>query len=230
MHFLNVLPLSSYFPTLLGGALETLWLTLLVYVLVVVAATMLAVARHYRRVLPTYILATIFVEVTRNVPALAVLYLVYFGLPQFGIPLSQLTAGVVVLTAMVAGYLGEALRGALAAIPGGHWDAAEALGLHPAQTLIRVALPQMYLNAWPSLVNYLMIVLFGTSILSVIDIHELANVATTINDASFEPFPTYIYTLILYFALSSLLQLVAGRLHHYLDPAARAGRSRRWAS
>lgn len=209
--------MSRYLEQFLLGALQTLWLTLLIFALVVALSTLVAIARHFRRSRVTYAIATVYVEALRNVPALVVLYLVYFGLPQFGILLENTLAGVLVLTIVIAAYLGEALRGALDSIPAGQWEAADSLALTRAQTLRRVMLPQVFRAAWPSVINHLMIVLFATSLLSVIDVRELASAAAWINSKSFRPFETYIITILIYLALATILQLLgwqARRLLH----------------
>lgn len=230
MNFFSNLPLSSYFPTLLHAAGVTLGLTVVTYALALVLATATALGRFYRTSPVSYTLSTIYVEGTRNVPSLVLLYLVYFGAPQFGIRLSNYVAGVLVLTWTIAAYLGEALRGALEAIPKGQWEASSALALSWWQTVRRIALPQMYRDSWPSLVNYLMLVLFGTSLLSTINVPELTQVAGQINSESFQPFQTYAYVFVLYYVISSALQFLSGRFRLVVDPRSRQRRRRRWAS
>lgn len=227
MNFFDDLPLSSYFPDFLHGAEVTLVLTMVSYVLAVVAGCATALARYHRQNKLVYIPATIFVEGTRNVPSLVLLYLVYFGLPQFGIQLSSTFAGVLVLVWTTAPYLGEALRGGLEAIPQGHWEASRALGLTGWQTARRVALPQMVTNSWPLLVSYWMLTLFGTTLLSVIDVGELTQVASQVNSETFRSFEVYTYLFIIYYAMSTAAQFIFTRVHPLVDRERRALRKGR---
>lgn len=222
MSFFDNLPLSSYFPDFLHGAEVTLALTMVAYVMAVVVGSATALARYHRQNKLVYIPATIFVEGTRNVPTLVLLYLVYFGLPQFGIHPGSTVAGVLVLVWTTAPYLGEALRGGLEAIPQGHWEASRALGLTSWQTARRVALPQMVTNSWPLLVNYWMLTLFGTTLLSVISVSELTQVASQVNSETFRPFAVYTYLFIIYYAMSTIAQFIASRIHPFVDRERRA--------
>jgi ABC-type amino acid transport system permease subunit len=131
---------------------------------------------------------------------------------------------------MIAGYFAEAIRGGLEAIPQGQWDACHALGMRETQILWKVVIPQTLLNSWPSLVNYLMIVLYGTALLSTLDLHEITDVAAQVNTATYRPYDVYLYALLLYYAISSLLRLLAGRLRRVIDPGRRALKGRKWAS
>lgn len=217
MSIFEDLPLSSYFSDFLHGAEVTLALTMVSYVLAVIFGSATALARYHRHNKLVYIPATLFVEGTRNVPTLVLLYLVYFGLPQFGIHPSSLVAGIFVLVWTTAPYLGEALRGGLEAIPQGHWEASRALGLTGWQTARKVALPQMVNNSWPLLVNYWMLTLFGTTLLSVISVNELTAVASQVNSETFRPFAVYSYLFIIYYAMSTVAQLIASRIHPFVD-------------
>jgi len=228
---LHSLPLTQYMPMFLRAAWTTLWLTFAVYASVFVVGTAVAIARFNRAKKLFFIPTSVYVEVIRNVPALVVLYLVYFGMPQFGLLLDNYDAGILVLTIVIAAYLGESLRGFLEEIPVGQWEASHSLGLGPTAVMFRVILPQVIRNAWPTLVNYLMIVLFATSLLSVIDVRELTNIAGFVNDETFRPVPSFLYALVLYVVISSILQLLAAGLYVIVDPQRIAARRRRkWDS
>ena len=76
-----------------------------------------------------------------------------------------------------------------------------------------------------------MIVLFATSLLSVIDVRELTNIAGFVNDETFRPVPSFLYALVLYVVISSILQLLAAGLYVIVDPQRIAARRRRkWDS
>ncbi|MCU1527867.1 MAG: amino acid transporter permease [Frondihabitans sp.] len=187
-------------------------------------ASLVALARFSPRRGLGYGVATVYVELFRNIPSLVVLYLAYFGLPEFGIRIGNYAIGIGVLVIVIGAYLGESLRGSLQSIPAGQWEAPLSLGLTRIQTLRHVILPQMYRRAWPSLTNHLMIVLFGTPLLSVIDVRELTSAAAEINSETFRPVEVYVYAIVIYLVIGVLFQFAMSRLGKILFTAPASGR------
>ena len=73
--------------------------------------------------------AAIYTELFKNIPLLAIIFLIYFGLPSQGIKLNVFTAGALSLIIFYAAYLSEIFRAAIAGVHGGQQEASEALGL-----------------------------------------------------------------------------------------------------
>ncbi len=203
---------TAYLGDLLVGAAQTVWISLLVYVLVIALGTVVALARYNRSRRIAFGIATVYVELFRNIPALVVLYLGYFGLPSFGIRIDNYVIGIAVLVIVIGAYLGESLRGALIGIPRGQWEAPQSTGFTNGQILRHIILPQMYQRAWPSLSNHLMIVLFATPLLSVIDVRELTSAAAEVNSETFRPVEVYVYAVVIYFVLGVVLQVGMAQL------------------
>ncbi len=83
-------------------------------------------------------LARIYVSIFRGTPLIAQLFMIYYGLPQFGIELDPIPSAMIGLSLNTAAYASESLRGAIAAIERGQWEAAASIGMTPWQTLRRV--------------------------------------------------------------------------------------------
>ena len=85
---------AEYLPLLVSG----LWYTILVTVLSLIAATMLGLVWALLRTSGIWWLAgptRVFVEIVRGIPILVVLFYIYFVMPELGIDLSALQAGIV---------------------------------------------------------------------------------------------------------------------------------------
>src|ERR1700744_530082 len=121
-------------PVLLTGALLTIKFALLSMVFGLAAAVVLALMGiSTRRWL--VVISRIYVSVMRGTPLLVQIFVISYGLPRLGISLDPTPAGVLALSANVAAYMSESMRGAILGIAQGQWLAAYSLGLTRAQTL-----------------------------------------------------------------------------------------------
>ncbi|MED5618294.1 amino acid ABC transporter permease [Ideonella sp. BN130291] len=148
------------------------------------------------------VLARLYVSAFRGTPLLVQVFIVYYGLPSIGIEFSPLTAGILALTLNVAAYLSESLRGAVAAVGRGQWQAGTSLGLTHLQTLRHIVAPQALRVAAPSLSNSLISLIKDTSLVSVIAVTELMLATKELISTTFQPFPLYIAAAGVYWVLS----------------------------
>ncbi len=116
----------------------------------------------------------------RAAPVLAILFVLYYGLPRLGIYLEPLTSALIGLTFSSAAYNYEFLRAGFAGIHPGQIEAAKALGLRPGQALLKVLIPQAYATAAPSLFSNAVQIVKGSSLASLVAIDELSAASTTI--------------------------------------------------
>lgn len=98
---------------------------------------------------PVRWLARIYVSIFRGTPLIAQLFMIYYGLPQFGIELDPIPSAMIGLSLNTAAYASESLRGAISSIERGQWEAAASIGMTRWQTLRRVILPQAARTALP---------------------------------------------------------------------------------
>lgn len=94
-----------------------------------------------------------YVSFIRGTPLLVQLFMIYYGLPQLGIQLDPIPSALIGFSLNMAAYLSEILRGAIAAIDRGQWEAAASIGMTGSQTLRRVILPQAARTALPPMGN-----------------------------------------------------------------------------
>src|SRR5204863_1312923 len=118
--------------------------------------------------------ATLYTEVLRNVPLLVVVFVVFFGLAQIGLRLSGFTSVLVSLVANASAYMSEVFRGGLLSIPTGQREAALAQGMRYHQLQWYVILPQVMRNVFPAYGNICVGILLGSSLASVVGVHDLS--------------------------------------------------------
>jgi len=161
--------------------------------------------------------ATIYIKVLQGTPLLLQLYLVYFGAPLLGLSANAWISAALALTLYASAFLGEIWRGCIQAIPRVQWEGAQALALGHFLQLRLVILPQALRIAIPPTVGFLVQLLKGTSLASIIGFTELTRAAQMVNNATFRPFVTYGLVTLLYFVLCWPLSLSSRRLEHWLD-------------
>jgi polar amino acid transport system permease protein len=114
-----------------------------------------------------------YVELIRGTPFLVQLFLLYYGGPFIGIALDPMPAGLLGVTVYGAAYFSEIFRAGFDAIPRGHVEAAQCLGLTRMQIIFRIEVPEMTMLVLPPAVNMTVILLKETAVLSIITVPEL---------------------------------------------------------
>lgn len=160
---------------------------------------------------------TAFIEFIRSTPLLIQIFFIFFVLPQVGITLDAMTAGVMALGIHYATYCSEVYRAGFANIPRGQWEASVALNLPTFQTFRDVIIPQAIPPVVPALGNYFVALFKDTPLLSAIAVLELMQTAKIIGSDNFrytEPI-TLVGLIFLLFSLvaAALIRLV----EHWLN-------------
>ena len=145
--------------------------------------------------------ARFYIEVFQGTPLLLQLFLAFFAPALFGMNVPAWVAAFAALTLWTAGFLAEIWRGCVEAIPKGQWEAASTLALPYVAQLRYVVLPQALRIAVAPTVGFLVQVVKGTALTSIIGFVELSKAGTIITNATFEPFTVYGCVALLYFAL-----------------------------
>lgn len=202
-------------PVLAAGAVLTVKFAVLSMIFGLLGGTLLALMgiSHTRWLVA---LARVYVSVMRGTPLLVQIFVIYYGLPSLGIALDPTPAGVLALSANVAAYLSESMRGAIVGIARDQWLAAYSLGLSRAQTLRYIVGPQALRLAVPSLSNSLISLIKDTSLVSVITVTELLRSAQEVIATTFQPLPLYLGAAAIYWVLCTLLEWVQRRFERRL--------------
>ena len=158
----------------------------------------------------------LYVEVFQSTPLLMQLFLVFFGLPFLGIDVSAWLAATVCLTLYASAYLTEIWRGCVAAIPRSQWDGSASIGLRYLAQLRLVILPQAVRIAIPPTVGFLVQLVKGTALASIVGYSEITRTAQILTNAAFQPFIIFGMAAMIYFAICFPLTLWARDLERRL--------------
>ncbi|QPC41934.1 ectoine/hydroxyectoine ABC transporter permease subunit EhuD [Kaustia mangrovi] len=126
-----------------------------------------------------------FVEFVRSTPLLIQIFFIYFVLPEFGVTLGAMTAGILALGMHYGSYCSEVYRAGLENIPRGQWEASTALNLSPYHTFRDIIIPQAIPPVVPALGNYFVALFKETPLLSAIAVLELMQTAKILGSENF---------------------------------------------
>ncbi|CFU83897.1 cystine ABC transporter permease [Yersinia pseudotuberculosis] len=203
-------------PFLLKGAWLTLQLSLGGMFLGLLLGFMLAMMRlsHFW---PFSLISRFYVSIFRGTPLIAQLFMIYYGLPQFGIELEPMPAALIGLSLNTAAYTSETLRAAISSIEKGQWEAAASIGMTRWQALYRVILPQAGRTALPPLGNSFIGLVKDTSLAATIQVPELLRQAQLITSRTMEVFTMYLAASLIYWIMATLLSALQNRLEAHVN-------------
>ena len=159
---------ANNFQFLFNGLKLTLYISFVSIILSTIFGTILAVLRNQTHG-PLKLLASIYVEVVRNIPNLLWIYVIFLIFKIKSTP-----AGIVSFTVFTTAALAEIIRGGLNGVDKGQIEAARSQGFSNWQILYHIVLPQAIRNVLPAIVSQFVTVIKDTSFLySVIALQEL---------------------------------------------------------
>lgn len=223
------LDLYGFGPALLAGTLMTIQLALCALALGLVLGLLGALAKTSPNKFLQWLGGT-YSTIVRGVPELLWVLLIYFGTVNLmrelgtllGYPeleLNAFAAGVIALGLCFGAYATEVFRGAILAIPRGHREAGQALGLSKVRIFWRIILPQMWRIALPGLGNLFMILMKDTALVSVIGLEEIMRRSQIAVSLSKEPFHFFLIAAFIYLSLTVLAMTAM----HFLEQRASRG-------
>ena len=208
---MNVIQMAI--PVLFQGFQLTVIVSLLSLIFGVVVGLLLSLVR-LTGFLPFRAFERTFIEIFRNIPFMVQLYIIYYALPNIGIRLPPLQAGVIALSLYTGAYVAIIFDMGIEAIPQGQWEAAASLRLTRWQTIQRIILPQTLPIILPTMVNQCVTTVKDSSVLSVITVGELTMEANHLMGQTFAPFSVFIVASLFYWALNVVIEFVGRRLEH----------------
>ena len=203
---------DSFWP-LMWAARNTLLISVLGIALGLVIGTLICAARlspyaALRR------FAAVWVSFLRGVPLLVQLLVFYYTLPVIGLDVPAFFAAIVTVGICASAYISEIWRGAIAALPKGHTEAAAAIGMAPVTQWMRIILPQAFSMSLPALVNELILLVKASSLVSVVGILEITRASQAQAATTFRPLEVYIAAACIYLAINLCLAVLGRYLEH----------------
>jgi polar amino acid transport system permease protein len=194
-------------------------ITILVSVLSIFFATILAVLGALGRlsVNPVFnAIGSFYVSLFRGTPLLLQIIFIFYGLPQLGILLPPVAAGVAALALNYGAYMTEIFRAGILAVPRGQREAAEAIGLPESLVMRRIVLPQATRIVVPAIGNEFIAMIKDSALVSVITVHETLFLAQRIGRSAFEPIAALLIAGAVYWTLTIIFSLFQERLERRL--------------
>jgi polar amino acid transport system permease protein len=172
------------------------------------------------KVAPLRWLASAYLQLVQGIPLLGLLMFFYFGLPVFlDIQVPAIVAVAVAFAAYSSAFLGEIWRGGIQAVKQAQWEAAACLGITRWQQFRYVIAPQALRISLPATVGFLVQLIKGTSLASVVGFVELARAGQLASAATFQPLLIYSVVAAIYFAMCFPLTIWSRSLEARLNGA-----------
>lgn len=212
----------AYILTALRQIVPFLWVTAAIMAGTVFFGSLLGLllARaKVRRRLISRALANVYIYVTRCIPSIVLLFIVYYGLPEFllvfGININDLPVSFFVITTfaiLFAANMAEVFRSAYEAIDPGQREAALSAGLSEWQAFYRIILPQCVVVALPNFTNALVTLMKEGSLaytIGMLDVMGKGQLMIGMNNGSYS-LEIYLALAILYWVMTVVLEKCFG--------------------
>ncbi len=197
--------LRVFLPALLKGGVVTLQVALLSAVVFYTASALAGVGRA-SKIASVRILCAVYVEVFRGTSLLVQLFWLFFVLPEFGIILSPLAAGVWAIGLNFGAYGAEVVRGALRSVPRGQVEACTALNIPTWKRTVRIVFPQAFLIMLPGIGNLTIEMIKSTALVSAVTLVDITYASVLQNNIHYRTIEIFMITMLLYYILSQLVR------------------------
>jgi polar amino acid transport system permease protein len=195
-------------------------LTVLITVASLAVSTVLGLFWAMLRVSGSRVLSgfsVVMVNILRGIPIIVQLFYIYFVMPEFGVSLTAVQAGIIGLGIAYSAYQAENFRAGIEAVDRGQVEAAQAIGMGWWLNMRRVVLPQAIRIALPPYGNLMIMMLKDSSQASTITVAELALQGKLIASSTFKNTSVFTLVALMYLALSLPLILLVRHLEKRTD-------------
>jgi len=203
--------IMEHWPVFLEGLGVTLQMTFLAVTMGFVIGIFLALIRVYGPK-PFSIVVMVFIEIIRGTPLLVQLFILYFGLPPYGINLTPFTAAIIGFTINSAAYQAEYLRGSIQSIADNQMIAARSIGMSRMKSIFNIILPQSLRMVIPSWTNEFIYLLKYTSLAYIVGAPELMTQAKFIASRNFQFFNVYLIVAMIYLVVVLIFTWFFGKI------------------
>lgn len=213
----------------------TILLSIIPFIFGIIFGTLIALARFYKVKVLDKILQ-IFIVIIKGTPVVLLLIIInmsiiqqfdavaeFFKLPVRSKDINPIYIALFALSLFATVNISETIRGTLAALDKGQYEAAYSVGLTNSQTLRRIILPQALPVAVPMLCNNLIGIVKGSSLAFMISVTELLNAALITATTSYKFLEAYVAAAIVYWVLCVAIEkgsyILEKRLKVYIKTA-----------
>src|SRR3982075_3980740 len=198
---------ASDIAAIFQGAIVTVTLSLVGILIGLPIGLSLALIRWSNVPVAAWVVA-LYVSVLRATPLVTLLLLLFFALPNIGVPINPISAAILALVMNTSAFNCEVWRSALVNFPKDQYEAAQSVGMRGAQRFRRIVLPQIVRVSLPGLVNEMSLLIKVTPVLAVVGVVDITRAAVRIGAQTYEPVPPFLVGVALYVQiLSSLVSL-----------------------
>jgi polar amino acid transport system permease protein len=210
-------------PYILGGVGLTILVCLASIALATVLALLGALGRLSRNPIPNAA-ASLYVSLVRGTPLIVQIFFVFFALPQFGIVLPPIPAGILALGFNYGAYMTEIFRAGIEAVPRGQRESAMALAMPEQLVLRRIVFPQAFRIVIPAIGNEFIAMIKDSALVSFIGIREVLWRADTLGTRYFRLIETLLMAAVVYWVLTIIFSFFQERLERRMARSDRTDR------
>jgi polar amino acid transport system permease protein len=199
---------------------QGIWQTIGISLLSILFATLLALLAALGRLSrfpPIYALSTFYISLIRGTPLFLQILFFFLALPQLGIDLPGLWAGVLALSLNYGAYMSEIFRAGILSVSKGQRESALALGMNYSQMMRRIILPQALRFAIPPTGNEFIAMLKDSALVSATGfVHEILWRAEKAGQPNFRNLEALIVAAVFYWVLTLVFSTFQGRLENFM--------------
>ncbi|MGX7002102.1 amino acid ABC transporter permease [Caballeronia sp. KNU42] len=204
---LDFSPVWAGWEALATGAATTIEVTACSLVLGCVLGLLVGIGRLAPQRRVVYGICTAYLTFIRGTPLLVQLFILFFGLPQFGIMLPAFACGVLGLGVYSGAYVSEIVRGSIQSVDRGQMEAARSLGMPYRMAMRKVILPQAFVRMIPPLGNEFIALIKNSALVSLLTINDLMHEGEKIISVSYRSLEVYIVIAFIYLILTGATSL-----------------------
>lgn len=206
--------LRVFLPAILTGAVVTIQVSLLSIALFLFMSVMAGIGRlSTNRALRW--LSIFYIEVFRGTSLLVILFWMFFVMPEFGLTLTPMVAGVAAIGMNFGAYGAEVVRGAITAVPKGQAEACIALNMKPHQRMTRIILPQAIAIMIPGMSNLTIELIKATALVSAVTLVDITYAAVQQNQLHYRTVEIFLITMLLYYVFAQFVRFGGEALEEY---------------
>jgi His/Glu/Gln/Arg/opine family amino acid ABC transporter permease subunit len=182
---------------ILGGTVTTMTLSAIGILLGLPLGLAMALIRWSRMPLASQLVA-VYVSLLRATPLVTLLLLLFFALPNVGVPIGPISAGIIALTMNTSAFNCEVWRASLMDFPKDQLEAAQSVGMRSGLRFRRIVFPQIVQSSLPGLINEMSLLIKVTPALAVVGVVDITRAAVRIGAESYEPLPPFFVAIAIY--------------------------------